>query len=250
MRTVSALIMRDATGSSRIPGLQKSRTFFKHLCIKMADRRRNTSIYILRSAMWSGRSGFRFARDPITLSASRAQSLATAKEWGLDPSKYWFGVLGKISARKNLPLIIAALKSVNSSGVGLLVAGQCDAEVMESMKSLTSTGLSSLEVVVVDRLLSEVELDSAVQFIDCLVAAHSNEGPSGLLGKAAAAGTRIVAAGAASLKSDCDVLDEDSASWCPLDLTSLSDEFAKARGKPRPGTPFAASAEQFAKVLL
>jgi hypothetical protein len=248
--TISALVMREETGPSSIPGFQRLRTLIKQLCFRMADRRRNTSMFVLRSTMWAGKSKLPHARDPITLTATSEDIRRVAKEWRLDSDRYWFGVLGKISSRKNIPLLLCAIRKSGLKNVGLLVAGKCDTDVLESLESFIEASTSSAEVVVINRQLTEVELDSAVQTIDCLVAAHTNEGPSGLLGKAAAAKTRIVAAGALSLKSDCEVLTEEAASWCPLDLKSLTAELVKAREKPRPAVGLAVSAEQFAKVLL
>ena len=100
-----------------------------------------------------------------------------------------------------------------------------------------------------DRLLSDLELDAAIRRVDCVVLAHSNEGPSGLFGKAAAAGTRIVAAGAASLRADAGAIPEVAA-WSPLDVVGLGAELDLARRKPRPDPIQGLSATDFCTALL
>ena len=52
---------------------------------------------------------------------------------------------------------------------------------------------SNIRVVIDDRHLDEVELDSYFKAVGGIILAHSNEGPSGIMGKAYMAGNRIIA---------------------------------------------------------
>lgn len=77
-----------------------------------------------------------------------------------------------------------------------------------------------------------------------MVVAHSNEGPSGILGKAACLGARVVAAGARNLERDVRVLGS-AGCWVPLEVSELSRAFAHAMDSPRPASSIAASTEDF-----
>jgi hypothetical protein len=190
------------------------------------------------------------ARDPVTLSGDDRSVADLSEAWSIGQDRYWFGILGAISLRKNLTVVADALSGINNAPLGLLIAGRCDPEALESAKeALQRLEASGAHVRIVDRILDEVELDSAVKLVDAVVLAHSNEGPSGLLGKAAAAGTRIVAAGAKSLRVDAAMI-PSIASWSPLQLDSLSRAFEDALQRPRPSALKGLGPADFTGALL
>lgn len=219
---LSVLVMRESAQPTRVPGLMRVKTHLKQALLRRARSVPGVRVTVLKGALWRGKSKFAVARDPVTLETTPDLVQSVRSRWGLSDDIYWFGVLGAISERKNLALIADALTALNKPGMGLLVAGTCDPCTMrgayESLESLRQTGVP---VVIVDRLLEDWELDSAVAAIDAVVLAHSNEGPSGLFGKAVAAGTRIVAAGARSLKKDAAGI-STLAIWSPLKIAPLS----------------------------
>jgi hypothetical protein len=108
---------------------------------------------------------------------------------------------------------------------------------------------SGAELMIEDGMLSDESLDDAIAMSDCIIVAHTNEGPSGLLGKAAAAGTRVLAAGATTLRKDCMILG-DSATWVPLDLQAMTRAVDETfRSAPASVTPTATPSE-FCCALL
>jgi glycosyltransferase involved in cell wall biosynthesis len=248
--TLSLLIMRDVGQPSRLPGAQAAKTLIRRALFLSASTLRNVRISVLKPSGWTGRSILPTASDPVTLTAGSDDALATAAEWGVDSGRYWFAVLGAIGVRKNVGLIARALSGITERPVGLIVAGRIDPEarpeIDREIERLASTGV---RVVVVDRLLTDLELDSAVTLADCVVLAHSNEGPSGLFGKAAAAGTRIVAAGAASLRRDA-LQAGDGADWTPLTESSLTQALRAATAKPRPPAHGTSAVDRFVTALL
>jgi hypothetical protein len=104
-------------------------------------------------------------------------------------------------------------------------------------------------VLIIDRVLSESELNSLTSQADCLVLAHSNEGPSGLLLRGVEAGSRIVCAGAESLRRDAQRM--KGARWVPLEVENLTRALSEAVEEDPP-TPRALfdSRDAFAKRLL
>ncbi|TAK70420.1 MAG: glycosyltransferase family 1 protein [Actinomycetota bacterium] len=163
-------------------------------------RRSSPRCRVLRLAPGTAPAVDDFAvRDPITYRATATQIDELRKEWGLDSDRYWYAVVGAIGPRKNVPLILAALAD-QPAGIGLLLAGRVEPGIVPADRAAATTfERDGGKLVVVDRFLSDAEVDAAVGAVDCVVLAHSNDGSSGLLGKAAAGGTTVVAAGASVL---------------------------------------------------
>ncbi|RWZ68634.1 glycosyltransferase [Labedella populi] len=248
--TLSLLIMRDVGQPSRLPGVQTAKTLLRSALFVSASSVGNVRVSVLKPSGWAGRSILPTASDPVTLTAGTDDVLATAAAWGVEPGRYWFAVLGAIAPRKNVGLIARALTGITERPIGLLIAGLIEPQArLEIDREIERLSASGVRVVMVDRLLTGLELDSAVTFADCVVLAHSNEGPSGLFGKAAAAGTRIVAAGAASLRHDAAEAG-DGADWVPLTEQSLAEALRAASMKPRPPASGTPAVDRFVTALL
>lgn len=245
---VSVLVMREDAQ----PGSSALRTRIKSSVRTLAFRRAaamsGVDLRVLKSAGWSGRSRFPVAVDPVSVLATASDGDGFRREHGIDDDRFWFAVLGAISERKNLGLVMRALAGVGVP-VGLLVAGQLDTDVTDDVRDHLRAMQEAGDAVVIDRLLTDRELDAAVVAADCLVLAHSNEGPSGLLGKAAAVGTRIVAAGATSLRRDLEALD-GIGEWSELDLAALTAALRRASSSARPVPVLSPSSARFTAALL
>lgn len=248
--TLSILIMREVAQPRGPAVLVNMKTWLRTQLFRRAARIAGVRISILKSAMWRGTTFLPSAPDPVSLCCTSTDIASVRAEWGLDANRYWFAVLGDISHRKNVTLVARALHVADVKQIGLLIAGRCDpsatrgmAEPIEALKD------AGAKVVVINRLLTDAELDAAVATIDCLVLAHSNEGPSGLFGKAAVSGTRVVAAGAQSLREDVGCA-PGMATWCPLDIVSVASALQSARTTPRPGSVLTPETRRFADALL
>jgi hypothetical protein len=104
-------------------------------------------------------------------------------------------------------------------------------------------------VVVVDRMLEDVELDSAIAAVDCVVLAHSNEGPSGIFGKAVMSGTRLIASGASSLRQDAQAV-ATHATWTPLSADAIARAMGDAAAADRPAAVPDMGTARFTSALL
>ena len=157
------------------------------------------------------------------------------------------GVLGHVSLRKNLDLVLDAARLAGPR-VEVLVAGRVAPEVWErcapARARFAATGGT---LTVVDRLLDDGELDACIAAVDAVVLAHSSEGPSGILGKAVALGTPVVAAGARSLRAEVERL--DAGTWTPLQAGGLAAALRATDGARRPPRALAGSSD-FARALL
>ncbi|UXM90754.1 hypothetical protein [Paenarthrobacter sp. JL.01a] len=218
---LSLLIMRENAQTDSLRVRMWAKNLAKKLVIRRAASTRNVSLAVLKSATWAGASRYPVAVDPVELICDQSDVDRLRHEWGLEDSTCWFGVLGAITARKNVPLLMESLADTAGKSAGLLVAGRIDPllrpEIDAAASRLADVGK---RVVIVDRILSDVELDAAVSSVNCLLLAHSNEGPSGLLGKAACCGTRVIASGARSLRADIEGL-PSLGQWTELDRDAI-----------------------------
>lgn len=246
--TLSILIMRSPEHSSIVPRFSSLKGWIKSVIIYRASRIARVKVCFLRSSLWAGAPSSKIVRDPVTLIRPSSKQLDETT-LGLDEGKYWFGIVGAITDRKNVPLVVKALAALNRPDVGLLIAGRLADSVRQDLRVFQENCSQTLALRVVDRLLSDEEIDQFICGLDCVVLAHSNEGSSGIFGKAAAAGTRVVAAGALSLKRDCRIA-PDIGLWSPLELTQLSNALDEASRLDRPEARIGLSSREFALALL
>lgn len=251
--TLTALLMRDPADET--PGSSKRRvvTAGKSALLRRARRVGRVHVVGLRSALARPSGAEEVALDPIERHAADDDVDRIRAEWKLGGDRFWFGVVGAVTARKNLPLVAEALETVCAAGggdaVGLLVAGSCEDGVLRDadprFQRLRALGA---EVVVVNRVLGAVDIDAAARVVDCLVAAHSNEGPSAVVARAGLHGVRVVAAGAHSLARDVERL--PVASWTELDSSALATALLEMRTDQRIPPPLDLGTSQFCEALL
>lgn len=246
--TVSALVMREKGQPAIIPGLAPVKTLAKSVLLQVANLGPRVEIRVLKSALWNGHSFLPVSRDPVTLTASTARDRSEPPL--LEEGNFWFGIVGRVGHRKNLPLVAAAIASLKRPDVGLVVAGLIDDGVLD----LASPHIDRIRgtggrVEIIDRLLTDSEVHQLIAELDCVVLAHSNDSPSGILGKAAASGTRIVAAGAPTLRADCRHIGR-GAEWVRLREQQLTKALSRAIQKPRAAPNQLATPGEFTSGLL
>ena len=134
-----------------------------------------------------GFPGVRPVRDPVTPPALPPRPVPPAG--GTRPR---IGVLGVISARKNVPVLVRA--AVRRDDVAVVLAGRCDPDVREFLA--TDTDAARLRAAgrleVDDRLLDEAEFDAALRSLDAVAVLHDNDAPSGIVAEACARGVPVV----------------------------------------------------------
>ncbi|WP_375237402.1 hypothetical protein [Microbacterium schleiferi] len=244
---VTILVMRPR-GQASGQGARAVQSAVKRL-LRVLARLRGVRVFTLASAVTDS-LGRHEVRDPVTFTADPGRVAKIRADWEVsNPStRYWFGVVGALSDRKNVPVVASALALSSSEGVGLILAGRADASedvVADWCSPYTRAGGTVLRI---NSSLSDPEFDALISALDCVVVAHSNEGPSGVLGKAAAAGTRVLAAGARSLRTDL-LRAPDLGTWTKLDATEMSSAMASSVVQPRPPARPGRS-DQFADRLL
>jgi hypothetical protein len=184
--------------------------------------------------------------DPVSLSIDDHASKRVVEELGLVGDVYWFAVLGAITPRKNVPLIVDALCRASLDSAGILFAGRLSPDLEMEMpaliRRLDAAGIHHREC---NKTLEDLDFDAVVRRVDCIVLAHSNEGSSGILGKASVAGTRLVCSGAQTLKEDIRNLPE-MGEWVELVEPDLAGALSRARSARRPAPRAASGPREFA----
>ena len=224
--TLSMLVMR-ADEQAKKPWLRHTQGIAKKMLVLAVGFRSNVRVCALRSPLVKRRGFIRWAADPVNLSATpeRVREMRNRLEgYG---KHYWIGVFGSITPRKNLPLIIQAI--LDQPDVGLVIGGSIDPDVSAAIAPLLDEfSAAGGRVLKLPGTLTEVEFDSAISAVDCIVVAHTNEGPSGIVLKAVAAGRRLILAGAKSLKRDAAHLREQAV-WSELDAKALAQSICQAK---------------------
>ncbi len=247
---LSMLAMRDPDVEQAPDTKRRIVLGLKSLLFRTVDRRPNLWLHRLRSGL--DRPAPRVAVEPVPCDVSSEETERLRTEWQLTQGLFWVAVVGAIGDRKNLPAVIETVRihadRHGADAIGLLVAGPMD----DVVRNATASPVDELRrfgvtVRVIDRLLSDRELDTAINLSDCVVAAHSLEAPSAVIAKAGALGTRVLGAGAQSVKRDTEAL--PAARWAPLDPSAMADMLAELIAMPGPIEPLELGSEQFCAAL-
>lgn len=147
----------------------------------------------------------RFFANPVPDPVSEGAEPGAADEYrslhNLDPTVTWCAVLGTISRAKNLDTLLAALQGDRS--IGLLVAGKLDAdEAVRLRPHIERFESAGGRVRFDDRVMADGDMDIAVSAADVILISQSADGPSGIMGKALAAGKPVLATGSSFLGAE------------------------------------------------
>jgi glycosyltransferase involved in cell wall biosynthesis len=188
-------------------------------------------------------------RDPDVCTAHSRDRAALRAELRLPADRAIAGVFGVISERKHAPLIWDAMATHGIQG-DLLLAGKLDPDVAAWVDSLPQEPRG--QVLVRDAFLSNDELDKLVAAVDVVPIALTNNGPSGIMGKALAAGVPVVTAGSEVrarelVATDAGELAELNADSIGAAITRVLDRDPNA---PRRNLVPPATVEEFAENLL
>lgn len=139
-----------------------------------------------------GFRGIEGVRDPVTVPVDDVSAGHAAD------GAFAIGVFGVVGARKNVPVLLAALAGAAPddpvAGVRLVVGGRCEPDVRAILdRSPEATSLAAAgRLDVDDRLLTENEFDAAVSGVDAVAVLHDNDAPSGIVAEAVARGVPVL----------------------------------------------------------
>lgn len=213
------LVMREHAQPRSNPLITTGVEHLRRTLFALATRRSNVRLYYLASALAEIDS--RHVPDPVTLEADDSPPV------DLEQDRFWFAVLGALDERKNVPVVIQAMELLGDEAVGLVLAGRMAPEVARQVAS--SAGKAPRHII--DARLTDGELDALVKAVDCLVLLYSNSAPSGMVAKAAAAGTRVILPDTPAYRKDSERLGDGSAT-CHIDPASAAHAMRSMLARP------------------
>lgn len=188
-------------------------------------------------------------RDPDLCGAHSRDRAALRAELGLPDGRRIAGIFGVISARKHAPLIWDAMAAQGIEG-DLLLAGALDPDVAEWAASAPEEARG--RILVRDGFLSNEVLDKLVAAVDVVPIILTNNGPSGIMGKALAAEVPVVTAGSEVRARE--LAATDGGELAEFDVDSVGAALVRVLTRdpntPRRNTVPPATAEEFAANLL
>ena len=186
-------------------------------------------------------------RDPDLCLAHARDRVALRAKHGLPRDRRIVGVFGVLSERRNIPLIWEAIEAAGLDA-DLLLAGRQDPDVAAWVQRTRRDHPGRVHCF--DDFLPNQVIDELVAASDVAPIALTNNGPSGIMGKAVAAGVPVVTAG--SLVREQEVLASGCGVAAELTPASLGAAMASVLRRPEPWTSRIppATAEEFARNLL
>jgi glycosyltransferase involved in cell wall biosynthesis len=142
-------------------------------------------------------------RDPAICTAHSDDRDQIRRKYDLPADRKLVGIFGAIGARKNVPLVGEAAFQAGPD-VDLLIAGTLLEDVPAWLDELPEAHRN--RVLVRSGFLSEESLDAYVAAVDVVAIAQSNNAPSGIMGKALAAGVPVLSAGSKVLAHESRLL--------------------------------------------
>jgi hypothetical protein len=187
-------------------------------------------------------------RDPVDCSAHASDREQLRKQLGLPIDRRIVGIIGLIDARKSVPLVYAATLA-SADDADLLVAGVLQEDVAEWLDGQPAAALDRM--ILRRRHLANDELDQLVAACDVVSVVQLNKGPSGIMGKALAAGVPVVTAGSKVRARELDVTRAGIAA--DMTAASIADALGRLYGKDLAALGadvVPATREEFAETLL
>lgn len=132
------------------------------------------------------------APDPAVCSAHSRDAAVIRKRHGLPEERTLVGIYGGVSERKHPHLVWDAMQQAGVEA-DLVLGGNLSEGVAAWLRDLPASSLGTVRTF--GGFLPDAVLDELVAASDVVVVAMDNNGPSGIMGKALAAGVRVLTAG-------------------------------------------------------
>lgn len=188
-------------------------------------------------------------RDPAICSAHSRDRVAIRQRLGLSLDRRLVGIFGVVSDRKNVPMVAAAVLA-SGPDTDLLLAGTLEPDVAAWLAEQPEP--TQQRVIVREGFLSNAQLDQLVAAADVVTIAQNNNGPSGIMGKAVAAGVPVLSAGSKVRARESVAL--DAGVNTELTVAGLAAGLREIRHGERRGSRAAAAelptAESFAAIMF
>lgn len=187
------------------------------------------------------------ARDPALCTEHSRDRAALRDRLGLPADRDLVAVLGAIDERKQVPLVGEAAFAAGPT-VDVVLAGRLDDHVHRWLDGLPAEHRARVHVR--DAFHSKEELDAYTAASDVVAVVQLNPGPSGIMGKAHAAGVPTLTAGSAVRRREAEAL--RSGIHTESTVAGVAEGLRRLLAPPRlvPAADTLPTAEEFARVAL
>ena len=187
------LVMRTAP-PRLAPSLANARIFLKVATLRLLRKIPTCQINFLTDCFGvvtkrRGYPGLHPVKDPIEPPVPLGLGCRVEKIY----HGFSIGIFGHLTQRKNIDLILAAARS--SVDVSIVLAGKIDTETRYMLEQSTDRSLLSAQgrLHIQDELLDDSTLSSRLASVDVVAVLYDNDMPSGIMGRAIAVGTPVIA---------------------------------------------------------
>lgn len=187
------------------------------------------------------------ARDPAICTSHSRDRAALRAELGLPPDRILVGVFGILSERRNVPLIWDAIRNAGMDA-DILLGGAVQPELAAWLAALPDD--ERRHMIVFDGFLDNALMDKLVAAADVAPLPLTNNGPSGIMGKALAAGVPVVTAGSEVRARELRATGGGAVAEFTAESLGAAMRRVVAPGWTPTGSVPPATAEEFATVLL
>lgn len=253
---VRVLVMRDPHWERATSVRRRVRLLSKRLAICLSDMHPWCQVIMLRQPGYVAVGREIVASDPVIIRSDRksiaAKALSLRRELDMQEGVFWYGMVGSISPRKNLELVLDGLTELlhrTNREFGFVLLGPQHPTMTLTPKEIDDlVHVCPYSTRIRNELMSNEEINVAIASLDCLVMAYSTDSPNSTLAKAAALGVHVAAAGSSSIARFVADLDRGpTASLCAHDLSRILELRLQ---QERPAVRDDLSSEQFCDVLL
>lgn len=250
------LIMRDPRWEHPGSIRRRIRLIAKLAAIRLLSMRRQVEIVWLRAPCFAQTARERAAPDPVLVprdhTAVHTGAAHVRGRLGMTDDVFWFGMVGSLTPRKNLSLVVASLEALSHlkpKAFGFALIGPQHSSMPDSPQDIEALARNLPFPMVIDnRVLTNDELNEAVATLDCLVMAYSSEAPNSTLAKSVALGVRVAAAGSTTLAGF--VSDLGRGPTAKLDVASLTPLLMDRMDQTAPSARADLGWEEFCATLI
>lgn len=166
--------------------------------------------------------------DPVQMRPRDTSAEAWRRAWALPDDARIALVIGDVTSRKYVDCLVRAMAHVSQETV-LVIVGRPDLAVRQAVSEMADR----VSVRLLEGYVSDEDLDTWVATADAVCVVHRNEGSSGILLKAAAAGTPVLVGGANSVIAAARALGVQHVVARTSSLALLGHDLAAAARLPR-----------------
>ncbi len=195
------LVTQDPDWSTRRDVPSRIKMWIKKHLISYSSARTGLSIVQLVSqGMTSSRSRLT-VRDPVIASPSGIPVSELRRQFGLQLSRHWFVVAGYINHRKNAPRVLDSIIELDGKPRGLFLVGEIAEPDLRAIEQLLPAAeRRDVAVVIRNRVLSNEEINLAIEAADTVVIAYTSDSPNSMMTKGLRLGRTVVVSGSNSLQ--------------------------------------------------